>query len=297
MCAGDKLKRKKDGNGVLELIFYISFLLVSLYLLLILLSPLFIQSDNRVVLGLGAVSYLLNVLMCHQLPERSLELFGQYMPICSRDTGLVAGVFFACLLSFRSSRLPHILKSSALAILSVIPIGIDGMMQLLGFWESTDPIRLATGLISGFFISYYAVNVFLGEPRLSRRALRWTWVFLPLLLAILAASVYVGSTYQTKSEIISKTKTINNAMDIKVYYIAPRAFSSSIPRDPYLSGYDDTVLGDAVKIGDSRHPYGVWVAVISNASKNEGRYIFASGSGENYFYDARSGELIGEFRH
>ena len=297
MCAGDKLKRKKDGNGILELIFYLSFLLVSLYLLLTLLSPLFIQSDNRVVLGLGAVSYLFNVLMCHQLPERSFELFGQYMPICSRDAGLFFGVFFACLLSFRSSKLPRILKPGALAILSVIPIGADGMMQLLDFWESTNPIRFATGLISGFFISYYAINVFIGEPRLSRRALRWTWVFLPLLLAILAASVYIGSAYQTKSEIVYKTKTINNVMDIRVYYIAPRAFSSSIPKDPYLSGYDDTVLGDAVKIGDSGHPYGVWVAVVSNTSKNDGRYIFASGSGENYFYDAMSGELIRKFGH
>jgi uncharacterized membrane protein len=297
MCAGDKLKRKKDDKEIFEVIFYLCFLLVSLYFLSILLSPLFIQSDNRVVLGLGTVGYLLNVLMCHQLPERSFELFGQYMPICSRDVGLVAGAFLACLLSFRSSKLPRMLKSGVLAILSIVPIGIDGTMQLLNFWESTDPVRFATGLISGFFISYYAINVFLGEPRLSRRTLQWTWAFLPLLLAILAASVYVGSSYRTKSEIISKTKAINNAMDIRVFYIAPRAFSSSIARDPYLSRYDDTVLGDVVMIGDSGHPYGVWVAVVSNASNNNGRYIFASGSGENYFYDASSGELIGKFVH
>lgn len=265
--------------------------------MLILLSPLLIQSDNRVLLGLGAVSYLFNVLMCHQLPERSFELFGQYMPICTRDTGVVVGVFFACLLSFRSSKLPRILKSGVLAILSIVPLGIDGTMQLLGFWESTNPVRFVTGLIPGFFISYYAINVFLGEPGVSRRTWRWTWAFLPLLLVILAASIYVGSTYQTKSEIIYKTKAINNVMDLRVFYIAPRAFSSSIPKDPYLGRYDDSVLGDAVMIGGNEHPYGVWVAVVSNSTKNDGRYIFASGSGDNYFYDARSGELIGKFRH
>ena len=289
--------KRKGCSEIFELIFYFSFLLVSLYLLLVLLSPLLIQSDNRVALGLGAVSYLFNVLMCHQLPERSFELFGQFMPICTRDTGIFAGVFLACLLSFGSSKLPRLMKSGALAVLSVVPLGIDGTMQFLGFWESTNNIRFATGLIPGFFISYYAINVFMGEPRLGRRVLQWTWVLLPILLIVLVASAYVGSTYQTKSEIISKTKAINNATDLKVFYIAPRAFSSSIPRDPYLGGYDDSVLGDAVMIGNDRHPYGVWVVVVSNATKNDGRYIFASGSGENYFYDAMGGELIGEFRH
>jgi len=234
--------------------------------------------------------------MCHQLPERSFELFGQYMPICSRDTGLFFGVFLACVLSFTSSRLPRVLKSGTLAILSIVPLGADGVMQLIGFWESTNLIRFATGIIAGFFISYYAINVFIGEPKLKRRALQYALLVLPLVLTLLAASLYVGDHYRTKSEIISKTKAINNAMDIKVFYIAPRAFSSSIPRDSYLSGYKDTVLSDVARIGDSKHPYGVWAAVVSNASKNDGRYIFASESSENYFYDAMSGELIEKFR-
>jgi uncharacterized membrane protein len=289
------LKRKKESE-ILEFIFYLCFFLISVYLLLIFLSPLFIQLDNRFLLGIGAVGYISNVVMCHQLPERSLYLFGQYMPICTRDSGLFLGVFIACILSFASSKLPSFLKSSWLALLSVVPLGIDGVTQLLGFWESTNEIRVATGLFAGFCISYYAVSVFVGQPRWSRRASNALLALLPFLAILLAASVYVGGTYRTKAEILSKTKAINNFTDIKVFYIAPRAFSSSIARDEYIRNYNDTVLNDAARIGGSSNPYGVWVAVASNCS-GQGRYVFASGNGSNYFYDAMSGELIAEFEH
>ncbi|NYZ79081.1 DUF2085 domain-containing protein [Candidatus Micrarchaeota archaeon] len=290
------MKRKTKDGGILEFVFYVCFFLVSAYLTLVLLSPLLIQSDNRILLGIGAASYISNILMCHQLPERSLELFGQYMPICSRDTGLFLGVFIACVASFYSRRLPSILKSSWLAVLSVVPLGIDGLIQLLGFWESTNDIRLATGLFAGFCISYYTVNVFIGEPKFSRRASNALLVLLPFLAVLLVASVYVGDTYRTKAEILSRAKAINNTTDINVFYIAPRAFSSSIGRDEYLRNYNDVVLSDVVRMGGGSHQYGVWVAVASGSSSN-GRYVFASGKVDDYFYDAMSGELIAEFEH
>jgi uncharacterized membrane protein len=290
------LKRKTKEWGILEFVFYLCFFLLLAYLILVLLSPLLIQSDNRILLGIGAVSYISNILMCHQLPERSLELFGQYMPICSRDTGLFLGMFIACVASFYSRRLPRILNSGWLAALSVIPLGVDGVMQLFGFWESTNIIRIATGLFAGFCVSYYAVNVFIGEPKISRRAFSSLLVLLPLLAALLAASVYVGGIYQTKAEILSRTKAINNTMDITVSYIAPRAFSYSIARDQYLGNYNDAVLSDVTRIGGNSHGYGVWVAVASNSSSS-GRYVFASGKVDDYFYDAMSGELIAEFEH
>jgi uncharacterized membrane protein len=290
------LKRKKSGNEILEFIFYVCFFLVSAYLLLILLSPLLIQSSNRILLGIGAVSYISNVWMCHQLPERSFELFGQYMPICSRDTALFLGVFLACIASFASSKLPAFLKSSWLAILSIVPLGIDGVMQLLGFWESTNEIRLATGLFTGFCVSYYAVNVFIGEPKVSRTTRNALLALLPFLAILLWTSIQMGGIYQTKAEILSKAKAINNNTDIKVFYIAPRAFSSSIMRDEYLVNYNDTVLSDVASMRGGSSLYGVWVAVASNGG-GKGRYIFSTGNGSNYFYDAMSGELIAEFEH
>ena len=290
-------KRPEKIGGIPEFIFYLCLFLVLLYTVLVLLSPLLIQSSNRVLLGIGAASYIFNVLMCHQLPERSFQLFGQYMPICSRDTGLAVGVVAACGLSFISSKLPRVLKSSWVAVLSIVPIGVDGTMQFMGLEESTNVIRFATGLIASFFISYYAVSVFIGEPQVSRRALKAILAVTPLLIILLAASFYFGSGYQTKAEILSKAKAINNEQDIKVFYLAPRAFSSSIARDTYLSNYNDTVLSDVARIGSGANAYGVWVAVASDTSENVGKYVFASGKGRDYFYDAMSGELIAEFEH
>jgi uncharacterized membrane protein len=34
-------------------------------------------------------------------------------------------------------------------ILGIVPIGIDGIGQLFGFWESTNIIRVITGLLTG----------------------------------------------------------------------------------------------------------------------------------------------------
>lgn len=278
-----------------NLIFYVCFFLVLLYTLLVVLSPLLIQMDKGVLLGMGAVSYIFNVLMCHQLPQRSLLLFGEHMPLCSRDTGLFFGVVVACFLSFISSKLPSFLKLPHLSAISILLLGVDGVLQFFGVWESTNAVRLATGLAAGFSIAYYAIWVFVGKPKRSRKlAVHAILALLPLLALLLLASFYVGGRYQTKSEVLSKAKAINNSSSITVFYIAPRAFSSSIPSDVYVRDYNDTVLRDVARIGSNSHPYGVWVAVFSNES--HGRYVFAS-EGVNCFYDAMSGELIGKFEH
>lgn len=276
-----------------EFIFYVCFLLVLLYCFLLFLSPLLIQSDNRILLGVGATSYLLNIFMCHQLPQRSFFIFGEQMPICSRDASLFFGILLACVLSAR--KLPSFLKTPHLSALSVVLIGVDGVLQLAGVWESTNLIRAFTGFFAGFAISCYAIWVFVGEWHLNRK-LAWKafLVILPPLILFFAASLYVGERYLTKSEVLSRAKAINNSLPIRVFYIAPRAFSSSIPSDGYVRSYNDTVLSDVARIGNGNHPYGVWVAVFSNNSY--GRYVFAS-EGVNCFYDAVSGELIGEFKH
>jgi uncharacterized membrane protein len=45
-----------------------------------------------------------------------------------------------------------------LVVLALIPIGVDGVGQLLGYWESTNPIRLVTGgligVVTGMALGY-----------------------------------------------------------------------------------------------------------------------------------------------
>jgi uncharacterized membrane protein len=53
-------------------------------------------------------------------------------------------------------------KFVAIILLGLIPIGIDGVGQLLGFWESINPIRFLTGLLAGG-ICGMAIGVIIDE--------------------------------------------------------------------------------------------------------------------------------------
>ena len=83
---------------------------------------------------------------CHQKASRSLFINGNEMPYCSRCVGIFFGMALGTLFSLYfivELRLSYILAA-------LLPIGMDGGMQLLGFWESTNPVRLVTGGLAGF---------------------------------------------------------------------------------------------------------------------------------------------------
>ncbi len=82
---------------------------------------------------------------CHTISSRSYYINGNQMPFCSRDTGLFLGLVlgFAPLLFVRFRIHPF------LAILGLVPIGVDGGLQLVTNYVSNNPLRLATGLVAG----------------------------------------------------------------------------------------------------------------------------------------------------
>jgi uncharacterized membrane protein len=95
--------------------------------------------------------------LCHGMPQRSLEAFGTTMPICARCTGIYAGLL-AGILAFRL--LPRI-DTAVLKVavfLSMIPIGIDGLTQLAGLRESNNPLRIATGATVAFICGVWALS-------------------------------------------------------------------------------------------------------------------------------------------
>ncbi len=82
---------------------------------------------------------------CHTISERSFYINGNQMPFCARDTGLFLGLLlgFAPLLFVRYRINPF------LALIGLVPMGIDGGLQLVTSYESNNLLRLATGLIGG----------------------------------------------------------------------------------------------------------------------------------------------------
>lgn len=87
-------------------------------------------------------------LMCHGMVERSLELFGVPMPICARCVGIYAGML-AGILAFAAIPLLRERVMRVVAFVAVTPLAIDGLTQLSGLRESTNELRLATGIVAG----------------------------------------------------------------------------------------------------------------------------------------------------
>ena len=100
---------------------------------------------------------LLFRMMCHGRVERCFELFGVPMPICARCTGIYLGLF-AGLIAFPVMRWLRERTMRVIALLAIVPLGLDGVTQLLGFRESVNPLRVATGLIAGMAFGLWILS-------------------------------------------------------------------------------------------------------------------------------------------
>jgi uncharacterized membrane protein len=101
--------------------------------------------------------------LCHQQASRSLFFNGNEMPFCTRCTaiwlGLAVGLGFMVFYTLDLNG-----KFLFLILVSLFPIGIDGVGQLFGFWESTNLIRFLTGLLAGT-VCGLAIGMIIDELR------------------------------------------------------------------------------------------------------------------------------------
>ena len=96
-------------------------------------------------------------LLCHGLPHRSYALFDVTMPICARCVGvyvgLLAGLALFPLLAKLSERTMRVV-----AFLAVTPLALDGLTQLTGLRESTNELRVITGLLAGLAFGLWVLS-------------------------------------------------------------------------------------------------------------------------------------------
>ncbi|MDD1770292.1 MAG: DUF2085 domain-containing protein [Methanomassiliicoccales archaeon] len=86
---------------------------------------------------------------CHQVAARSYYLNGNEMPFCSRDIGVFVGLAAGMGLVLVARPKARIL----IPLLGLVPIAIDGGLQLLTSYESSNVLRLATGLLAGVSVA------------------------------------------------------------------------------------------------------------------------------------------------
>ncbi|MBU2565458.1 MAG: DUF2085 domain-containing protein [Candidatus Thermoplasmatota archaeon] len=95
---------------------------------------------------------------CHQKASRSFFLNGNQMPYCSRCTGIFLGLMIgACIAVFK-----FVDFKWQWIVIGLLPIGMDGIGQMFGFWESTNMLRLITGGLAGI-LTGLAVAVIIQE--------------------------------------------------------------------------------------------------------------------------------------
>lgn len=99
---------------------------------------------------------LLFRLLCHGIESRSLVAFGVPLPICARCTaiygGAIAGVVIAQWLPALRERGARIVVAIAFA-----PMGIDALTQLLTLRESSNALRIVTGLPAGIAAAIWCI--------------------------------------------------------------------------------------------------------------------------------------------
>ncbi len=168
---------RKEGrfSKTITLIFFISFFI---WIIIQFIFPIILPSgsiddlsgltgvyDNKEIVKkipfpLNTV-YSIGDICCHQRSDRTLYVNENQMPFCARCTsiwlGIVIGLGFMVFFTLTLNN-----KFLFVIILGILPLGIDGFGQLLGFWESTNLIRIITGLTTGI-VCGLAIGVIIDE--------------------------------------------------------------------------------------------------------------------------------------
>ena len=100
------------------------------------------------------ILHLLGFGLCHQMPERSFIYGGVQFPICARCTGIYVGIAATLLILFWLYRGAQRAGVPALpffvgAAFATFAMGFDGFGSYLGFYETTNFVRVLTGIMFG----------------------------------------------------------------------------------------------------------------------------------------------------
>lgn len=101
--------------------------------------------------------------ICHRLHHRTFNIWGHYLPVCARCTGLYTGaiLFYTSSLFFF---IEYSLKVISIAFIITFPLIIDGLTQYKGLRLSNNMYRLITGFLAGIgialLITFIKITIF-----------------------------------------------------------------------------------------------------------------------------------------
>ena len=92
---------------------------------------------------------------CHQRPERSFFLYGYQFPLCARCTGVLVGYLSAFLMLAFGCLVPVLL-----CLIFIVPLILDGGIQLILNILSNNIRRFVTGIVFGIGFVQLIANFF-----------------------------------------------------------------------------------------------------------------------------------------
>ena len=128
----------------------------------LLLAPVFAASTGLPGV-IGAVIYQFFHPICHQLSERSFQLFGHPLAVCARCSSIYFGFLAGTLLypAVRTISVPRY-PSRIILLAAIMPMLVDVAAALAGMHEVTTVSRLISGatfgLVAPFFILPAAIE-------------------------------------------------------------------------------------------------------------------------------------------
>ena len=96
-------------------------------------------------------------LFCHGIPERCFTIWGVPMPICARCTAIYLGLAVSLLVFLVLPRMSE-LAARVMLMIAVTPLAVDGLTQLVRLRQSTNALRMATGLAAGIAFGLWAIT-------------------------------------------------------------------------------------------------------------------------------------------
>jgi uncharacterized membrane protein len=107
----------------------------------------------------AALAYAFYKPLCHQVASRSLHCFGHPLAVCARCTGIYLGFLlglglYPFLRGWRQLRLP----SGRVFFIVSTPIMVDTAANFLRLWQTSNAVRLASGVIWGTILPFYFIT-------------------------------------------------------------------------------------------------------------------------------------------
>jgi uncharacterized membrane protein len=115
-----------------------------------------VMGERIVIVGQIVINLkvLMDIVPCHRMKSRSLTFKGYTLPLCARCTGILLGYLFFPFLFVLDIYFPL-----WLGIILNFPMVVDGWTQKKKVRMSNNPLRLTTGVVSGFGQSIIIVSI------------------------------------------------------------------------------------------------------------------------------------------